>query len=443
MLFLLVILILFILLVNYLLNNRVVISPAIVFPASFAWGGLWALLNQNRWNLQLHLDTFSIILGSVITFSFLSFLVHIIFLKKEGTVAPIVTRQSVESIERWKLYILILLELITIYYSIHEIKIIAPAASLSASIYSYRSQVIDPVKSLTLVPLPRLLVVLRAFTDALGYFSAYLLAKGSSFKDGNNFLYLVILALCILSSVLMGSRGSAMTMVICAFIYWYILQRKGKQAQHQVKFVKIFFWGVVLAFAIFSFQSLATLLGRNVGQYSPGTYLSIYMGAEIKNLDTFLQNNIIPLSQGINQSQTFINLVHTLSKILGMNVSNYSLDLPFMSSNGYNLGNVYTCLYPYLYDFGYFGALILVGGIALISQLSFEFMRKSKESGRASLSILIYGRIAVTLIFAFFSNKFYEDIFTFTFIRMIVFWIVLNMFLIPRRSKKHIKERRV
>lgn len=430
MLFLLIILLILVLLMNYAFNGHAIISPAVLFSASFVWGCAWALINQDKWNLKLHLNTFLIILGSAIVFSLVAFLVHVSWtsqlesnsLRSENGLKNI-------NIAKWKIVALVLIEIITIVYSIHEIKLIVPASTLSESIYSYRSQAIDPVRSLTLRSFPEVLSLLRFFVGSLGYYFIYIFIKKKVYFSQLDYACLTIFVLCILNSFLVGSRGSAVMMIICALVYWYILSRKNSQLQGRIKLSKIFLVIGIFVVIIFSFQALAALLGRSVDQFSTGNYLSIYMGAEIKNLDEFLHNNIIPIGQSAGQSQTFINLMPTLSRLMGWHIPQYSLDLPFTSVNGYSLGNVYTCLYPYLYDFGYIGALLLVGGIAFISQISFEAIKKIKVERYVSLAVLIYAKIAVSIIFSFFSNKFYEDIFNLSFLKMVLVWVILDWFL--------------
>lgn len=58
MLFLLVCLLLIVLVINYFISNRILLTPSVVFTASFLVSCLFALLYQRQWSLTLHLNTF-------------------------------------------------------------------------------------------------------------------------------------------------------------------------------------------------------------------------------------------------------------------------------------------------------------------------------------------------------------------------------------------------
>ncbi|WP_353057365.1 oligosaccharide repeat unit polymerase [Lactiplantibacillus pentosus] len=90
------------------------------------------------------------------------------------------------------------------------------------------------------------------------------------------------------------------------------------------------------------------------------------------------------------------------------------------------LGNVYTTFYAFLYDFGYKGVVVLVMLMSLVSQFIFGKVRQFSRQGDISIYALIYGRIAVCLILSFFSDKFYEGIFAITFIKTVIWWIILR-----------------
>ncbi|KLD60505.1 hypothetical protein WP50_09840 [Lactiplantibacillus plantarum] len=102
------------------------------------------------------------------------------------------------------------------------------------------------------------------------------------------------------------------------------------------------------------------LLGREVGSFSKANYLAIYFGAEIKNLDTFIQAGQFPIRpHGTFGAQTFLEFNRTFGKFFGSNAT-VILDLPFQNINGLSLGNVYTTFYAFLYDFGYRGVLLIL-----------------------------------------------------------------------------------
>ncbi|MCG0678635.1 oligosaccharide repeat unit polymerase [Lactiplantibacillus plantarum] len=429
LLFLLVLLLFLTLLANYRASEHVLVAPSVIFAGSFCLSSFWALMYAGKWNLDLHMNTFLVILLGTLEFSLIAYVFHVFYPKRSLPDFEENVEVNSVNINTWKIIVIVLFEIAVMVLTLKAVRNIVPDGSISQAIYAYRSQVIDPVKSLSLKSLPRIVVLSRAFTDAIGYFFAYLSVKDLILMKKFNIKYIFPFIFAMANGLMLGSRGSTMMLLLSALIYSYCLfMKKNKWNGSRNSRIMLIAFAIFVVIAV-SFQSLASLLGRNVSQFSGGDYLAIYLGAEIKNLDTFLQSNIMPVQHGIIGGQTFINLNSTFSKVFGLRDSKYSLNLPFLTVNGYSLGNVYTAFYSYIVDFGYVGVPILVGIMSIISQFSFEKMRRFSVEGSVPLSVLIYGRIATALVFVFFSNKFYEDIFTLTFIRMIVFWVILNWFL--------------
>ena len=176
------------------------------------------------------------------------------------------------------------------------------------------------------------------------------------------------------------------------------------------------------------FVLYAKIMGRNMQSNSIFDYLSVYLGAEVKNLDLFLQEKNNIEKNTIWGSQTFIAIIATWGKKIGFNgYHEYKLDLPFRSVNGVGLGNVYTTFYPYIYDFGYIGCIVLVAIMAILSQVCYEIIKKIRGKKNVQICVLIYGVIYSCLLLSFFSNKFFENIFSMNFIKYIVIWFLLNL----------------
>lgn len=441
MLLLLLFLLLILLLINYWINDRELLAPSFVFTAAFCLSCMWALAYQVQWDLSLHENTFLVIFGGVLEFSLVTFFLKLF---RSTSVSDNRTNidldndsndKSVISFQKWKIAIVIGMQLLAIAYTVYEVQKIAPAGSLSDSIYSYRSQVISPTASQMLESLPRLLTILRSFTDALGYFFAYILAQKIIFYKRLGVIELVICSLSIVNSLMLGSRTGAVALIFSFLIFLYCIYKKSMKWNNQGNFGTLIAVLLLFIVVIFSFQALASLLGRDITRFSMGEYLSIYLGAEIKNLDVFLQSGSFPIHTGFFQSQTFIYVTKFLNKLLSIGEAKYSLNLPFLYANGYNLGNVYTTFYAYIYDFGYMGIPVLVGLMAFISEYVFEKVKGFREMNTVSISVLIYGKVVFALALSFFSNKFYENIFTMDFVQLVFFWLILRFIFGQDRPK--------
>lgn len=436
MLLLLMVSLFFLLVLSYILNRYELLAPSSLFTASIFFGVVWAYAYRNEWSLSLHANTFWVILGGVFTFIVISLITNELVYNR-GRNDGNSLNGSCEQIEKSKLFIIILVELVTIVYTMYEVKMISPTGSLSESISLYRAQSLSDSGNFD-TSLPKILSLLRTFTNATGYFFCFVAVKQWFIQRKTSVLYLVIILLSGISSVLLGARSGLLTLVICMGVYVYAwLKRKNKWSTKGN--LKLLFTAVLIFMVVvISFQGLAELMGRDTSNYSFGYYLAIYFGAEIKNLDIFLQGSF-PISDNVWGGQTFIFLHKTLAPYLGTTLQSYSLDLPFLSVNGSSLGNVYTTFYPFVYDFGYIGVPMLTGIMAAISQISFKTFRFF-DSKNVSIAVLIYSRIVAALMLSFFSNKFYENIFNFDFVKTIIIWIILDWFLFFKNSFRYRKE---
>lgn len=221
-----------------------------------------------------------------------------------------------------------------------------------------------------------------------------------------------------------------MVILIAIFCFYYCLSRgqKGWSRQKNGRFIASTL--AVGAVVLLAFPGIAELLGRESDAGSNSfDYLSVYIGAEIKNLDIFLRNAVIPVRSTMWGSQTFVNILPWFAKIFNFTLSGEGLTLPYQTVNGVYLGNVYTTYYAYLYDFGLLGVFTLIPVMAGISQSFFERIISIKNPKRVPYSFLIYSNIVSSLVLSFFSNKFFEQIFSRTFILIILFWVFLNVFI--------------
>lgn len=142
---------------------------------------------------------------------------------------------------------------------------------------------------------------------------------------------------------------------------------------------------------------------------------------------------------------TFVRMINFLGGFLKIDSWVYELDLPFLRSNGYVCGNVYTTFYAYLYDFGVTGVIVLMILMGLISQVLYQKATKpSKRNRRYSINlwIIVYSYVFYSLAFSFFSNKFYEGIVSIQFIKYLVFWAMVRYF-VERTKFKAVSFKRI
>ncbi|RXT26882.1 hypothetical protein BVJ53_05895 [Lacticaseibacillus chiayiensis] len=434
----------------YFLNNRELMSPAVLYSGSFAFSGLWALAYAGKWFLDPSSLTTLVLVGGGLEFVFVSWFIHLFFSTVRSQ--QLVNAQNkknaldnkkadVESntivpwnIATWKTVLIVVVLLIGIVYTIYEIKKVAGDMSLGDAIYYVRVQTIFTVNGNTL---PRSVSIIRNFSLSCGFFFGYLLARERVYFHTLSPANIVIVLLAIVTTLLMGDRTEMIVVLIAVFCYYYCLSRTRKNWSRPKN--KKFIAGVITVgiVVLLVFPEIAKLLGReNDAGANSLDYLSVYIGAEIKNLDTFLRTTTIPVSGSVWGSQTFVNILPWFAKIFNFTLPPEGLILPFQTVNGVYLGNVYTTYYAYLYDFGLWGVFTLVPVMAGVSQLFFERILATKNPNHVPYSILIYSNIVSALVLSFFSNKFFEQIVGRSFVLVILFWVFLNFFIFETGFRK-------
>lgn len=404
-----------------------VFNPTFVFVASIWFGILWAMLFSKKWDLRLNTLTFCVFVFGIGTFFIVGVLIKALAERRPLEKVRGVTIQ----VTNWKIDLAIIFALVTLIVSVLTIKRLVPAATLSDSIYEYR------VKTTfwnMLIPFPSYLNYMRVITYALGFWFTYYLAMVIVFDKRVDMRSLLLVLFSALSSIITGSRNNLIlfVMLFIFFLYFCNQSKNGWAAGIRLKPVLI---GIGLAIILLvSFQKFADILGRNTTS-SPMNYLAEYVGAEVYNLNLFLGSQKVPMTDAYSGTQTFINFFKTFGRFWGASSNNYVQVLPFHTSNGYNLGNVYTTFYPYLYDFGLRGMLALITLMAVISESIHAFAKKYFSGGKVPSIVLIDGYVFTALAFSFFSNKFYEQLFSLNFLEYMIIWVLLS-FLLPTKKAR-------
>ena len=432
---------------SFFINKKNIISPAFVFTFSFVFQAIWAIFYAKAWELGLHINTFLVIVLGVAEFIAASFLIHLVFkylrkrkkmkceTKNENIVEDRIKFIKINKVlEFLYLIFVILISGIYLYYIVKSVN----GSFLNILTVMEAISKFDNLSKFSeeFVRLPFLIINLEELVIASGYWFIYVVINNFLYNKKINIIEILIVVISIISSMLSGSRTTAFMIMFAAIvIFIMIMQRKkGKINILTLKLVRNI---AIVGFAfILIFYTSAQAWGR-ASKNDKMYYFAIYCGAEIKNLDIFLQEEAYEKNSEIWGSQTFYSIIQTLGKRGGINnFQEYKLDLPFREVNGLNLGNVYTTFYPYIYDFGYIGEFVLVLLMAIIAQSVFEIANNSKIKGYPKISVLVYSSIFNCLILSFFSNKFYENIFSTLMIKHIIFWIILNFIFCKLDYKK-------
>ena len=427
MIYLLVICLLIITIIAYVVNNKELTAPSFVFSLSFLFSSIWALAFKQEWLLDsLHLNTFLVIVGGNILFLIVSRFISIFFKKNDKTNMKDVEVDS-------------FIKIICIIYMILVI-ILSIRSLLNATGYSW-GNILGAVKyydsvnkfGSEYIGLSKTVFQLRYLSFAFTYWYMYLFDYKILMKKKVDFSYLIIILLGLLSTLVTGARMIGVCMIFAGIGMYLLLLILNKNNGFKISKKAIFRIIAIPVILLFLFPKLTYMVGRNVNTTNT-YYLAIYCGAEIKNLDLYLQEygNSVKTDK---HNMTFKNLVDWLGPKLGYK-DTYKFDQPFRSINGNTLGNVYTTFYSYIYDYGYMGMIVLVSIMSFICQFVYEKCKSLKELSKPSIWILIYGYIFGTLVLVFYTNRFYEQVFSATFFYSILLWIIYNNVFLRFKHKK-------
>ena len=413
-------------------SRKAVISPQFGFTVCFLPGIIYSLAYIDKWDLRLSNATVGIFLTGTIVFVMISFLSEKFFSrilkrKRRHIKANIFRR---EKITVNKIVVIIIFQFITLLLTIYFLKR-NYGSNLSLAMAAFRrySGISDDY-----VALPGIIKMFRRISLSAGFISIYIFVRGIVYKNKDNRkMTLISIAAALLNGLVLGARGDAIQLVCAGVIQFFLMHsiRNGNRKIQIKSLLKVF---SLVAIIILTFAEVGELMGRNMSFLKFGDYISVYLSAEIKNLDTFVRAG--KFGAPFSDFQTNASISHLIAVITGNPSFEHKLTNPYRFVNGYSLGNVSTTFYGFLYDGGVFGVVIFTAIMAIICQYSFCVAIKSKPDQKIEMGIVIYSYIWYTIIFSFFSDKFYEMIFNTAFI-----WFVVGCYLVKILFSINIKNR--
>lgn len=417
---------------SYYLNKKDIIAPSFLFSLSFLFASFFALLNDKKWAINLSNETYIVIAGGVAEFILVGFITKLIFSRSYKKQIISSYSLKVDKSLTVKMMTIEIVQLIFIYFIIKTIKQITGQANIISAIFVFNSSnngFIDLD-----VTLPTYIKLMQTFITAFGVFGEYLFARSIVFEKKFNMVLFFETLIGLLAPLLNGSRGGTIFGLVTFFVFLYMIKRD--ESNNLVNNTKYIMYGMVfVGLVLVLLEWSATIVGRNVDSIKFMDYISTYVGAEIKNLDIFINQKFFPINEEIRGQQTFYTVINFLIKHANLAVDPYNLDLPFRISNGYGLGNVATTFYPWIYDFGYQGVFWLTLIMSVTSEFIYQ-MTKRCHRFLAPLSRLFYGgTIVPCIIFAFFSNKFYESMDIIFITLSIIIWIGSNYMFSKENNK--------
>lgn len=411
---------------NFFINNKELTSPAVLFSFSFVILMIFAFINYS----DLGLYSLNWRTSFVIIIGILSFMLGTLpFVKMTNRISIFFNEEKgVRINQKVSVNKLLIFLLFGFFILILNIKYLGISTENYSSILGdIRDSTVNSGSGV----LPKYLVFSNMVMLMGGIFFSIELPRFFIEKDYIKvFLSLVIFLLSILISFSGGSRGSSLILII-SLIFNSILESYKNNKLRKIKISSIIKVVLIIIVLLYLFKESAVILGQTqVADFSFSRYILLYVGAQLKNLDMALTYQNIINSSNVFGQETFRSFVKFFSNLIGSGLyGDYKLFLPFNYYNGISLGNVYTTFYPFLRDFGYFGVIICSMFMGVISEYLY-YLAKKFNSWNDGVSIwnILLSWSSFCLLFSFFSNKFYENIFSLDILNYIVASIVVLIF---------------
>jgi oligosaccharide repeat unit polymerase len=263
---------------------------------------------------------------------------------------------------------------------------------------------------------------------AFGYTYCTILAKNIVYKrKGYNKLLAINVIIPIFITILSGSRGSSLEVIVVfavSILFYYYKKYNWKKT---LDFKYFILCVLLLLLIMYAFFAIKGVMGR--GAFDPSKYYDefcIYLGSQVKNLDIYLNKDMYHTN--VFAYSTLRDFYNIFNSYLGFNIKDSVKLLPFQIINGKELGNVYTCFYNYFMDFGYLGVVFFSSISGCVSEYVYK---KAKISSNKSIDIwlIIYAYIAASLVFCFFGSRFYSNLMSAGFIRLLIWSFLIKIYL--------------
>ena len=417
--------------ITILAFNRDMIAPAFLLNSAFLAATFCACLYADKWKFSSS-KLIWVVLCGLSGFTLFSFIVYFLDC---GWKKPVSFECNAIELSNVKLIVYIFVQLIiyvgTLWQIIQNVGSFSNLDNLSVKIALYYELVHnDEIKY------SNFYIGLAQTINFSGiYFFIYCAICNIIYKGKKQFLTYLNIIIGIIGSLLTGTKTAFYMYSIGAFIMFVILmQRKRGWTIHiNIKIINRIF--ILLIVLLLSFGIINSMQGRVLSEYEAKDVLATYLGSPIKNLEIFIEEH--RQSNEIFGAQTFkytyndiYNITHN-NKYLIKSMDDYHW------INSYPLGNVYTFFRAPYYDFGMYGVFIISGIAGAFSQKMYDIVRYKKKKKLFDMSVLFYAYISFSVVFCFFSNKFFESVLSKSSVYFLIGCWLFELFFIKLKVEKN------
>lgn len=405
---------------SYLVCGKDLFAPGTVIVFAFIFSVACSIYNIKRWKFDISASTVFVILSVLFITVLINGLVHSCYRR----IKDLPRQEEITPIDKKVLILFIALILMVMLIMLMEIRRIAGSGPFAMMMLNFRSKnaysadLTNQFSGLT-----RQLLNFISAACFVFLYNLFIFRKKLGFWD--KVLNVVVIGMSIAASLLTGGRFSSLTMGIAAVVMWRLIVIEGNRS---LRLRTIFKLMVIALAALYGFYAVKSLVGRE-SDSTVIDYITHYAGGGIPGLDLYFKNP--PVFSDIWGKETFYSLNNGLRKLGILDIPYYIIHHEFRTSGGESIGNIYTAIRDYHYDFGFAGVYILHTAFSLFASIFYEYGKKRK-SGIAILTLsMVYYVVPMYPI----SNYFYANIISFGFAIRFAIVFVLYKFLIAKKIR--------
>lgn len=373
--------------------------PSVVFLSVFALSTFFALLNVFNWRIDYLPKTLTIMVTGFLLAIVADYLVYLFHSRSIGRSQEL----QVLVIEKWKVFVILLVQLAALFLYYKEIKRLAVISGYveGANLLWHFRNATSYTAEASISGLVSLFV---KTSDAIGYVFTFVFIQNTlskKIKLRSYYFYLFPIVLFAIR-VLMGSgRQELLRWVAFSVVISYILlhYRSGWSTKKlSFRYMKKIV--VILPITLGLFYVAANVIGRETTR-TFFQYISTYAGGSIQHFNQYLTERPLVVEKHFG-AETF-PAVYSFLHRLGVTHYTRSVHLE-MRQLGITQGNIYTFFRRPYHDFGLLGMCLMVFFVLLLFSLWYSSFKKKTLGPRTNYSMICYSYLFYWIVLASIEN---------------------------------------
>lgn len=406
------------------------LSPGAFFCISWLSACTCALVTMNYWHIDYSMHTVIMMGVSIAVYITSCCLTRMYYQKKiikfhktlhkSMGITPI-------TIPVIRVVLLSLFSLLFLLYLIKDLKQITGTSNLMSISSIYRISFLNGEATL-----PFMSRQIYRFFKMQCFLYVYILVRNVYKKQYIKKTFILFIPIIIFSAacIVQGNRSDLMYIFFSTIFFIYIFYVKDHGLLKRIALKKMIISLFVVILLLFAFSQMRFIAGRT-SQASPIMYIAGYMSSGLAGFNEYIKNDINHINNSTFGGMTFYGIWRCVSQyIMG---APYMISRPFTFINGISLGNTYTALYNYYYDFGFTGMLFIVVIVAFLFEKYYIKIMSNKNDN--VIQNIMYSYFLIGLLLFAYDEHIFSDKLNFGLITDFL-CLILNVSIISVKNKK-------